>query len=58
MYSVIILGVIMLFLIIKGLLRYKPKFDLIVSNNKPILLLWYDKYDNNNEKKRVYQRLF
>ena len=58
MYGIIILGVFILLLIIKILLRYEPKFDLVVSNNKFTLLLWYNKYDDNNIKNRVYTKLF
>lgn len=58
MYGIIILGVFILLLIIKILLRYKPKFDLVVSGNRFILLLWYNKYDDSNMKKRVYTKLF
>lgn len=58
MYGMIGLGVFMLPLIIKILLRYEPKFDLVVSNNRFILLLWYNRYDDNNIKKRVYTKLF
>lgn len=58
MYGIIVLGVIMLLVIIKILLRYEPKFDLVVSNNGFILLLWYNKYDDDNIKKRVYKKLF
>lgn len=58
MYGMIGLGVFMLFLIIKILLKYEPKFDLVVSNNRFILLLWYNRYDDNNIKKRVYTKLF
>ena len=58
MYGIIILGVFILLLIIKILLRYKPRFDLVVSGNRFILLLWYNKYDDSNMKKRVYIKLF
>lgn len=58
MYGIIILGVFIPLLIIKILLRYEPKFDLVVSNNKFTLLLWYNKYDDNNIKNRVYTKLF
>lgn len=58
MYGMIGLGVFMLLLIIKILLRYEPKFDLVISNNRFILLLWYNRYDDNNIKKRVYTKLF
>ena len=55
MYIITILGVLILLLIIKILLRYEPRFDLVISNNKFILLLWYNKY---NKKERTYIKLF
>lgn len=58
MSGIIVLGVFMLLLIIKILLRYEPRFDLVVSDNGFILLLWYNKYDDINIKKRVYIKLF
>ena len=58
MCGIIVLGIIIFFLIIKILLRYKPRFDLVISSNGFILLLWYNKYDDNNIKKRVYIKLF
>ena len=60
MCSVIILGVFILFLIIKILLKYEPRFDLVISNNKFILLLWYNKYNKHNKKdiERTYIKLF
>ena len=57
MCGIIVLGIIIFFLIIKILLRYKPRFDLVISDNGFILLLWYNKYDDNNIKKRVYIKL-
>jgi hypothetical protein len=58
MCGIIVLGIIIFFLIIKILLRYKSRFDLVISDNGFILLLWYNKYDDNNIKKRVYIKLF
>lgn len=58
MYGMIVLGIIIFFLIIKTLLRYEPRLDLVISGNGFILLLWYNKYDDNNIKKRVYIKLF
>ena len=57
MYGITVLGVFMLLLIIKILLRYEPRFDLVVSDNG-FILLWYNKYDDINIKKRVYIKLF
>lgn len=54
----IILIIILLVLAAIVAIRYEPKFDLVVSNNRFILLLWYNKYDDNNIKKRVYKKLF
>ena len=56
MYGIIILGVFILLLIIKILLRYEPRFDLVISNDKFTLLLWYNKYSNKEE--RAYIKLF
>ena len=60
MYIITILGVLILFLIIKILLKYEPQFDLVMSNNKFILLLWYNKYNKHNKKdiERTYIKLF
>lgn len=58
MYSIIILGILISFLLIRILLRYEPKFDLVISGNRFILLLWYNKYYDNDEKKRVYIKIF
>lgn len=59
MYGMIVLGVFILLLIIKMLLKYEPKFDLVVSNNKFIILLWYNKYDKNSRYEgRKYIKLF
>lgn len=57
MYIITILGVLTLFLIIKILLKYEPRFDLVMSNNKFILLLWYNKY-NKKDIERTYIKLF
>lgn len=58
MYGMIVLGVFILLLIVKVLLRYEPKFDLVISSNSFMLLLWYNKHGNNKERKRVYKKLF
>lgn len=51
----LVTAIIILF--IRILFKYEPNFDLIESNHKFTLLLWYNKYDNN-KKKRVYIKLF
>ena len=52
MCGIIVLGIIIFFLIIKILLRYKPRFDLVISDNGFILLLWY------NKKSKIDKRNF
>ena len=39
----IIVGLLGIILLIETFVRYHPYFDLVVSYNKYILLLWYDK---------------
>ena len=39
----IIVGLFGIILLIKTFVRYHPHFDLVISYNKYILLLWYDK---------------
>ena len=48
----IIVGLFGVILLIKTLVRYHPYFDLVVSYNKHILLLWYDK-----DGRRTYIKL-
>lgn len=57
MYAIIMLATAIIILFIRILFKYEPNFDLIESNHKFTLLLWYNKYDNN-KKKRVYIKLF
>lgn len=38
-------GIIILLCLIIVFVRYEPKFDLVVSYNKHILLLWYNKIE-------------
>lgn len=55
--EILVLIIILLFLAVRTAIRYDPALDLVVSNKKYSLLLWYNKYGNNNEKKRVYVKL-
>ena len=57
-YSIIFL-ITVFSLLIEGLYkRYKPQFDLVKSGNKYILFLWYYKYDDWEDRERVYTKLF
>jgi hypothetical protein len=42
----ILLSVIAL---IKSFIRYDPKIDLVINNNKYTVLLWYNSYTCDNE---------
>lgn len=51
-----LLGVILL---IKTFTRYDPNIDLVLSNNKYVFLLWYNKYDSDGKYEgRTYIKLF
>lgn len=41
--ALVIVGLFSIFLLVRIFIRYHPKFDLITSYNKYILLLWYNK---------------
>lgn len=38
--------------------KYSPKIDIVISRNKYIVLLWYNKWYWNGECKRTYIKLF
>ena len=38
--------------------KYSPKIDIVISRNKYIVLLWYNKWYWNREYKRTYIKLF
>lgn len=38
-------GIIIIILFLFLLIRYEPKLDLVISYNKHILLLWYNKIE-------------
>ena len=56
--QIAILIIVLLVLIVRIAIRYDPTLDVVVSNNKVTVLLWYNKYYDNDEKKRVYVKLF
>lgn len=37
--------------------KYNPKIDIVVSNRKYIILLWYNKYDWGGKVRRVYKKI-
>lgn len=38
--------------------KYNPKIDIVVSRNKHIVLLWYNKWTSLNDGERTFVRLF
>ena len=38
--------------------KYSPRIDIVISRNKYIVLLWYNKWYWNREYKRTYIKLF
>lgn len=58
MITKISLGILFFILFIRLLCFYKPKFDLVESNKRYTLLLWFNKYDSYNNCSRVYVKLF
>lgn len=38
--------------------KYFPNIDIVISRNKYIVLLWYNKWYLNGECKRTYIKLF
>lgn len=58
MFIKLLFGVTTIILLIRGLVRYNPKLDLVESGRKYELLLWYNKYDWLGNCKRTYIKLF
>lgn len=38
--------------------RYNPKIDIVLSKDKRIILLWYNKWTSLNDGERTFVRLF
>lgn len=51
-------GLLAVAAIITLFIRYNPKLDLITTNNKYTLLLWYNKYNMLGNKSRTYTVIF
>ena len=56
--SIIFFIVLICILIISLYSRYVPKIDIVLSKNKYIVLLWYNKYYMDGECKRTFKKLF
>ena len=54
-----VLSLIILFIWITILYdKYSPKIDIVISRNKYIVLLWYNKWYGSEKCKRTYIKLF
>lgn len=51
-------GLLVIIIIIRLWIKYNPKLDLITTNNKYTLLLWYNKYNMLGDKIRTYTTIF
>lgn len=52
-----IIVVLIAIIAISTFFKYNPKFDLIISGNKYMLLLWYNKYSCSGDRVRTYFRI-
>lgn len=58
-FFIILVSLLGIIFLIKTFTRYDPKFDLVLSGNKYILFLWYNKFNWKGEYEgRVYIKLF
>ena len=53
----IILCIISLIILLYLYNKYHPKIDIILSNNKYVIIIWYYTKDNNGNYVRTYKRL-
>ena len=53
----IIIAIIFIIIIFYTYNKYSPKIDIILSNNKYIVIIWYYIKDNNGNYVRTYKKL-
>ena len=53
----IILDIIFLVVLLYLYNKYSPKIDIILSNNKYVVIIWYYIKDNNGNYVRTYKKL-
>lgn len=53
----IILCIISLIILLYLYNKYHPKIDIILSNNKYVIIIWYYTKDNNGNYVRTYKRV-
>ena len=53
----IILCIISLIILLYLYSKYHPKIDIILSNNKYVVIIWYYTKDNNGNYVRTYKKV-
>ena len=53
----IIIAIIFIIIVFYTYNKYSPKIDIILSNNKYVVIIWYYIKDNNGNYVRTYNKL-
>lgn len=53
----IIIAIIFIIIVFYTYNKYSPKIDIILSNNKYVIIIWYYIKDNNGNYVRTYKKL-
>ena len=53
----IIIAIIFIIIVFYIYNKYSPKIDIILSNNKYVIIIWYYIKDNNENYVRTYKKL-
>ena len=53
----IIIAIIFIIIVFYTYNKYSPKIDIILSNNKYVIIIWYYVKDNNGNYVRTYKVL-
>ena len=53
----IIIAIIFIIIVFYTYNKYSPKIDIILSNNKYVVIIWYYIKDNNGNYARTYKKL-
>ena len=53
----IIIAIIFIIIVFYSYNKYSPKIDIILSNNKYVVIIWYYIKDNNGNYIRTYKKL-
>ena len=53
----IIIAIIFIIIVFYTYNKYSPKIDIILSNNKYVVIIWYYIKDNNGNYVRTYKKI-